>query len=83
MNVNVGQPVELRVARRTDEDYKPPPRRPGQAFEGTGNRLGAPVPDVIRAYIASALFQKREFYRTPFQIFLPLLPPATFLDRSR
>ncbi|TDL23423.1 SEP-domain-containing protein [Rickenella mellea] len=38
------QPVELRIARRTDENYKPPPPRPMRAFDGSGHRLGAPVP---------------------------------------
>lgn len=43
LNVQVGQPVELRVARRTDENYVPQPKR-AQTFGGQGNRLGAPVP---------------------------------------
>lgn len=46
LNVQVGQPVELRVARRTNEDYVPPATGPTQAFHGTGNRLGAPVPPI-------------------------------------
>ena len=46
LNVQVGQPVELRVARRTNEDYVPPAAGPIQAFSGTGNRLGAPVPSI-------------------------------------
>jgi len=45
LNVRVGQPVELRVTRRLNEDYVPPPKRPLGAFEGQGNRLGAPVPE--------------------------------------
>jgi len=44
LNVRVGQPVEVRVARRTDEHYTPPPPRP---FGGSGNRLGAPAPAVV------------------------------------
>ncbi|KAF8594705.1 SEP-domain-containing protein [Ceratobasidium sp. AG-I] len=44
LNVQVGQPVELRVARRTHEEYQPPPPRPAAPFSGSGNRLGAPVP---------------------------------------
>lgn len=43
--MSLGQPVELRIARRTDEDYQPPPKHPLRAFEGSGHRLGAPVPD--------------------------------------
>ncbi|KAF9934933.1 hypothetical protein BGZ65_003570 [Modicella reniformis] len=40
LNVRPGQPVEMRVAKRMDEDYKEPPRAPPKPFEGAGNRLG-------------------------------------------
>ncbi|KAJ1303965.1 hypothetical protein OPQ81_008375 [Rhizoctonia solani] len=43
LNVRVGQPVELRVAQRTQEDYRPPPPKPATPFSGSGNRLGAPA----------------------------------------
>lgn len=43
LNVQVGQPVELRVSRRLNEDYVPPPKR-FNAFEGQGNRLGSVLP---------------------------------------
>lgn len=45
VGVEVGQPVELRVVKRLNEDYVPPPvtRRP---FGGAGNRLGSPLPGV-------------------------------------
>lgn len=43
LNVLPGQPVELRVAKRTTDDYVAPKRG---AFHGSGNRLGAPVPDI-------------------------------------
>lgn len=43
LNVRVGQPVELRVAQRTHEEYQPPPPKPAVPFSGGGNRLGAPV----------------------------------------
>ncbi|KAK7047585.1 protein phosphatase regulator [Paramarasmius palmivorus] len=46
LNVRPGEPVELRVQKRTNEDYVPPKRG---AFHGTGNRLGAPVPEVSGA----------------------------------
>ena len=39
LNVRPGQPVEMVVSKRTDEDYVPE-RRP---FLGSGNRLGSPV----------------------------------------
>ncbi|KAG8697581.1 hypothetical protein FRC09_007771, partial [Ceratobasidium sp. 395] len=32
LNVRVGQPVELRVARRTTEEYQPPPPKPAAPF---------------------------------------------------
>ncbi|KAF8639316.1 hypothetical protein AX17_001596 [Amanita inopinata Kibby_2008] len=43
LDVLPGQPVELRVARRTNEEYVAPPTRM-KAFIGAGHRLGAPVP---------------------------------------
>jgi len=45
LNVTLGQPVELRVSRRVNEDYVPPPPGP---FAGQGHRLGSPVPESIR-----------------------------------
>ncbi|KAF8592017.1 SEP-domain-containing protein [Ramaria rubella] len=49
LNVRVGQPVELRVTRRLNEDYIPAPARPLGTFEGQGHRLGAPVPEISGA----------------------------------
>ena len=49
LNVRVGQPVELRVARRITEAYQPPPPRPAGPFAGSGNRLGSPAPAVAPA----------------------------------
>jgi len=43
LNVRPGQHVELRVAKRTQEDYVPP--KGTKTFAGSGHRLGAPVPD--------------------------------------
>ncbi|CAG7854867.1 SubName: Full=Related to SHP1-potential regulatory subunit for Glc7p {ECO:0000313/EMBL:CCA75778.1} [Serendipita indica DSM 11827] len=51
LNVRVGQPVELRVAKRLDEDYVPPPPGP---FAGSGNRLGSPVPPAAQPAAAAA-----------------------------
>jgi UBX domain-containing protein 1 len=45
LNVQVNQPVELRVTRRVGEAYVAPPKK-RQAFAGTGNRLGGVVPEV-------------------------------------
>ncbi|CEP16094.1 hypothetical protein [Parasitella parasitica] len=42
LNVRHGQPVEVRVVKRIDEDYTPPPKAPPKPFEGVGNRLGSP-----------------------------------------
>ncbi|KAH9979230.1 hypothetical protein BGW80DRAFT_1275718 [Lactifluus volemus] len=42
LNVQPGQPVGLRVARRTEEDYVATPRR---GFAGSGSRLGGVVPE--------------------------------------
>lgn len=46
LNVRSGEPVELRVAKRLNEEYVAPPKGPTSAFSGSGNRLGAPVPEV-------------------------------------
>ncbi|RCH87516.1 hypothetical protein CU098_008886, partial [Rhizopus stolonifer] len=43
LNVRHGQPVEVRVVKRQDEDYTPPPKAPAKPFSGTGNRLGSPA----------------------------------------
>jgi len=42
LNVLPGQPVELRVSRRTDEDYVLTPRK---GFAGAGSRLGGVAPE--------------------------------------
>lgn len=42
MNAREGQHIELRVAKRTHEEYVPP--QGPRAWLGTGQRLGAPVP---------------------------------------
>ncbi|KAF5367303.1 hypothetical protein D9757_010083 [Collybiopsis confluens] len=52
LNVRHGEPVELRVAKRTNESYVPPKRG---AFHGAGNRLGAPVPAAASGSSAQAM----------------------------
>ncbi|CAG8478940.1 6117_t:CDS:10 [Acaulospora colombiana] len=47
LNVRPGQPVDVRVARRLDEDYKPPPKKPTQPFSGSGQRLGSTLPSLV------------------------------------
>ena len=54
LDVRVGQPVELRVTRRLNEDFVAPPKRPIGTFEGQGHRLGAIVPDVINSSASSS-----------------------------
>lgn len=44
MNVRTGQHVELRVAKRVNEDYEPP--KGIKTFGGTGHRLGGVLPNV-------------------------------------
>ncbi|KAH0580409.1 UBX domain-containing protein 1 [Termitomyces sp. J132] len=44
LNLRVGQSVDLRVAHRIHEAYVPP--QGSRAFSGSGNRLGAPVPEI-------------------------------------
>jgi UBX domain-containing protein 1 len=38
-----GQPVQIKVSQRTEEEYQPPVKKPSK-FQGGGNRLGAIVP---------------------------------------
>ncbi|KXN82359.1 UBX domain-containing protein 1 [Leucoagaricus sp. SymC.cos] len=44
LNVRPGQPVELRINPRQQEPYRPLPGV--RVFRGTGQRLGAPVPEI-------------------------------------
>ena len=46
-NVRWNQPLQVEVAKRLNEDYQPPPKRPMKAFTGGGNRLGSPTPEVV------------------------------------
>ncbi|KAJ1341805.1 hypothetical protein BSLG_003509 [Batrachochytrium salamandrivorans] len=41
LNVAYGQPVEVKVAHRMQQDYQAPPKQPLASFSGAGNRLGA------------------------------------------
>ncbi|KAJ3096441.1 hypothetical protein HDU97_005900 [Phlyctochytrium planicorne] len=40
LNVEFGQPVEVKVDHRMQEDYVPPAKKPFSTFSGSGNRLG-------------------------------------------
>ncbi|KAK1922381.1 glycogen metabolism-related protein [Papiliotrema laurentii] len=44
--VRYNQPLQVVVAQKTGEDYRPPPKKPVKAFGGGGHRLGSPVPTV-------------------------------------
>ncbi|OBZ73369.1 UBX domain-containing protein 1 [Grifola frondosa] len=45
LNVSPGQPVELRVVKRLQDDWIPSPKaREATIFSGVGHRLGSPVP---------------------------------------
>jgi UBX domain-containing protein 1 len=55
LNVKNGQAVEVRVAERMTENYRPAPPKPMQAFDGSGQRLGAPAPQVIQGSTTAAI----------------------------
>ncbi|KAJ6579979.1 SEP domain-containing protein [Mycena vulgaris] len=57
LNVLPGQRVDVQVTKRTDEDYIPPKPRP---FQGSGNRLGAPVPAARPAAASSSTAPPQE-----------------------
>lgn len=45
LNVSPGQPVELRVVKRLQDNYVPSARaKQGKVFSGNGQRLGSPAP---------------------------------------
>lgn len=43
LNVEFGQEVDVNVNKRLDESFKPPKRKL-EGFQGTGQRLGSPIP---------------------------------------
>jgi UBX domain-containing protein 1 len=47
-NVPLGKAVDIKVAQRMEENYEEPEKKV-QAFNGTGNRLGAVVPPSAQA----------------------------------
>lgn len=53
LNVLPGQPVELRVARRLNEEHVAPPPE-SKPFGGSGSRLGGVVPDIAGAGTGSS-----------------------------
>ncbi|KAF5375951.1 hypothetical protein D9615_008158 [Tricholomella constricta] len=53
LNIPPGQPVDIRITKRTNEPYMPP--QGTRAFAGTGNRLGAPVPNFGESSGSSAM----------------------------
>ncbi|KAH9946739.1 SEP-domain-containing protein [Amylocystis lapponica] len=49
LNVSPGQPVELRVVKRLQDEYVPSAKARAAAFTGSGHRLGSPVPNASGA----------------------------------
>jgi UBX domain-containing protein 1 len=45
LGLKFGQRVDIQVAQRLTEAYRPQPKGPAKPFEGSGNRLGAPAPE--------------------------------------
>ena len=54
LNVRFGQRVDVQIANRPQEMYRPPPPKPMKAFGGSGNRLGAPTPELAGSPAASS-----------------------------
>ncbi|GBE88893.1 UBX domain-containing protein [Sparassis crispa] len=53
LNVLPGQPVELRVVKRLQDDFVPSAKVQARTFSGHGHRLGSPVPSFAPAPAAS------------------------------
>ncbi|OCF44953.1 hypothetical protein I317_01233 [Kwoniella heveanensis CBS 569] len=51
--VRYNQRLNVEVAQRRKEDYRPPPKKPMKAFGGSGNRLGSPAPEVTSSSSSS------------------------------
>ncbi|TFK68923.1 SEP-domain-containing protein [Pluteus cervinus] len=76
LDVNPGQPVELRVNKKTEEDYVAPTGM--KAFAGSGHRLGAPVSEATGHQAMPGTFppasgdagpsQEREGISTKFEV---------------
>lgn len=47
LGVKFNQKVTVRVAKRMNEKYVAPPKKPDKPFSGEGNRLGSPVPATL------------------------------------
>ncbi|KAJ3713679.1 hypothetical protein C8R42DRAFT_592677, partial [Lentinula raphanica] len=62
LNINPGDPVELRVAKRVNEEFVPPK---ANAFSGSGHRLGAPVPEFAGASVGGGSAMPGSFIDTP------------------
>ncbi|KAJ7734334.1 ubiquitin-related domain-containing protein [Mycena maculata] len=65
LDVLPGQRVDVQVTKRTDEDYPPPKPKP---FQGSGHRLGAPVPAARPAASSSAAQPERASINTRFEV---------------
>ncbi|KAF9236773.1 hypothetical protein BU15DRAFT_88983 [Melanogaster broomeanus] len=67
LNVRPGQPVEVMVSKRTNEDYVPEKR----AFSGSGNRLGSPVPVITTSATMPGSFPAVESTGAASSVVLP------------
>ncbi|KAJ7288688.1 SEP-domain-containing protein [Mycena rebaudengoi] len=68
LNVLPGQRVDVQVSKRTDDDYVPPKKAP-VAFQGSGNRLGAPTPAASSSTTTTAPpTQERASITTRFEV---------------
>ena len=46
LGIKFGQRVDLQLAKRMNEKWRPPPPAPTKPFTGSGNRLGAPTSEL-------------------------------------
>jgi len=75
LDVEPGQAVDVRVAKRLDEDYTPPPKAAPQPFEGAGHRLGSPSPEVMSR--SSSWSNSQQQVAKPSQLNIDSSQPVT------
>ncbi|KAJ1341212.1 hypothetical protein BSLG_004217 [Batrachochytrium salamandrivorans] len=80
LNVAYGQPVEVKVAHRMQQDYQAPPKQPLASFSGAGNRLGCVVPgDSVASSSSGGTLAQLPIpgaYPTSFTSALPVITPV-------
>ncbi|KAL7267241.1 protein phosphatase regulator [Rhizina undulata] len=75
MNVEYGQPADVTVYRRMDEDYVPPKKKRAP-FRGQGMRLGSPTPGGSQSAVSAPM----ELARTPPPTGAPSQPTAPVVN---